>query len=369
MHFSDLKTVDTTRHVLGLSGGKDSAALAIYIRDKYPELSAKMEYFFTDTGSEMKEVYEFLDSMEAFLDTKIHRLSSGKPFEHWLKVHNNYLPSAKQRWCTRTMKIQPFEQFINDDDVISYVGIRADENRQGYESSKETIRPVFPFVEDGIMRADVFQILDKSVGVPKYYNWRSRSGCYFCFFQRQDEWLWLKRIHPDLFKQSQAFEDNEGDGFTWRQEGTLNDVVAKAELAEKFKIRKQVYEEMESNDEDTSLYPDPKATYPQWRILDAEGGKQITTFTTKAEAEKYVADKGDSTMYITESKLKLLARSDYDETELGNQAQAIIDQMIKNQSNQIASDRSSKIQRWQDIIDQEEDEDDDLERPCFTCSL
>lgn len=34
------------RHLLGLSGGKDSAALAIYLRDKVPD----MEYFFADTG-------------------------------------------------------------------------------------------------------------------------------------------------------------------------------------------------------------------------------------------------------------------------------------------------------------------------------
>ena len=91
MHFSELNQNSNVRHVLGISGGKDSAALAIYIKDRYPEISEKMEYFFTDTGSELKEIYEFLDKLEAFLDSKIHRLSSGKPFEHWLKVHNDYL--------------------------------------------------------------------------------------------------------------------------------------------------------------------------------------------------------------------------------------------------------------------------------------
>ena len=48
--FTEIKTSGAARHVLGLSGGKDSAALAIYIKDKYPELSEKMEYFFTDTA-------------------------------------------------------------------------------------------------------------------------------------------------------------------------------------------------------------------------------------------------------------------------------------------------------------------------------
>ena len=79
------------------------------------------------------------------------------------------------------MKIKPFEKFIKDDPVVSYIGIRADEQREGYVSQKETIKPIFPFIEDGIMRGDVFNILEKSVGVTEYYEWRSRSGCYFFF--------------------------------------------------------------------------------------------------------------------------------------------------------------------------------------------
>ena len=52
----------TTHHVLGLSGGKDSAALAIYMRENHPDLDIK--YFFTDTGEELPEVYEFLGKLE-----------------------------------------------------------------------------------------------------------------------------------------------------------------------------------------------------------------------------------------------------------------------------------------------------------------
>ena len=235
MHFSKETEAEGFRHVLGLSGGKDSAALAVYIKDKYPALSKKMEYFFSDTGSELKEVYEFLDKLESFLDKEINRLSSGKTFEHWLKVHNDFLPSPKQRWCTRVMKIKPFEEFIKDDPVISYVGIRADEHREGYISQKPNIKAVFPFVEDGIIRSDVFGILDRSVGVPKYYDWRTRSGCYFCFFQRQGEWLGLKRNHPDLFEKAKEIERSSGDGFTWVKGRNLDEVVEYAEKREKEK--------------------------------------------------------------------------------------------------------------------------------------
>ena len=44
-------------HVLGLSGGRDSAALAVYMRQSHPGLD--IDYFFTDTGKELPEVYEF----------------------------------------------------------------------------------------------------------------------------------------------------------------------------------------------------------------------------------------------------------------------------------------------------------------------
>ena len=63
------------KHVLGLSGGRDSAALAVYMRQNYPDL--EIEYFFTDTGKELPEVYEYLGHLEGFLGKPILRAQSG----------------------------------------------------------------------------------------------------------------------------------------------------------------------------------------------------------------------------------------------------------------------------------------------------
>ena len=52
-------------HILGISGGRDSAALAIYMQHYYPEID--LTYFFTDTGKELPEVYEYLGRLEGFL--------------------------------------------------------------------------------------------------------------------------------------------------------------------------------------------------------------------------------------------------------------------------------------------------------------
>ena len=116
------------RHVLGISGGKDSAALAIYLKQQgnIPE----MVYYFSDTGCELQETYDFIDKLEALLGKQIDRIGSNAPFEHHLFMSGNMLPSPRQRWCTVKMKLEPFEKFVGTDEVVSYIGLRADESKR-----------------------------------------------------------------------------------------------------------------------------------------------------------------------------------------------------------------------------------------------
>jgi 3'-phosphoadenosine 5'-phosphosulfate sulfotransferase (PAPS reductase)/FAD synthetase len=219
-----------TRHVLLVSGGKDSTALAIYMRDKHPEID--MEYVFCDTHKELEETYEYLARIEAYLGKEIVRLSSNlgeRGFDHHLDMRRGFLPSPSIRWCTAKLKIEPFEKYVADDPVMLYVGIRADEFREGYVSTKPNITSVFPFKEDGVNKQDVIRILNRSgVGLPTYYGWRSRSGCYFCFFQRKIEWVGLLERHPDLFDEAREYEKVE-DGYTWVQHESLDELAARAD--------------------------------------------------------------------------------------------------------------------------------------------
>ncbi len=319
------------RHVLGISGGKDSAALAIYLKDKYPQLD--IEYYFCDTGKELDETYMLIKNLEVYLGKTITCLKAAQnshepPFDHFLKLYGGYLPSSNSRWCTRKLKLEPFEKWVGNDSVISYVGIRDDEDREGYISKKPNIQSIFPFRkniwsedvisevlrnesipnleqlykkyidkaklkrtleivneplsykfaqsnklnallaisimvfnkvvfellksteyplsyaddftlidnEDGLVRDDIFRILRESgVSVPKYYEKvefevngkkgeyaRSRSGCFFCFFQQKIEWIWLYEQHPDKFKIAMQYEK---DGYTWIQDERLEDLI------------------------------------------------------------------------------------------------------------------------------------------------
>lgn len=319
------------RQVLGISGGKDSAALAIYLKEKYPELP--IEYYNSDTGCELDETMQLLERLESLLgEITILKapvaVPGDTPFDHFLKVSGGYLPSPQARWCTQKMKLAEFEKFVGDEPTISYVGIRGDEKREGYVSTKPNIQAIFPFrrniwsveiitkvlsndnidsladiyseispkpilskalkiirkpitkdffyskktdalldldvkffnkavflflkttdypvgqldefplIENDeiIEKKDVFRILeDSGIGIPAYYTpiefevdgkkgtySRTRSGCYFCFYQQKIEWIWLYEQHPDLFQKSMEFEK---DGYTWNQGERLEDLI------------------------------------------------------------------------------------------------------------------------------------------------
>jgi 3'-phosphoadenosine 5'-phosphosulfate sulfotransferase (PAPS reductase)/FAD synthetase len=224
---------DSPRHILSLSGGKDSTALAIYMRDRV----AGMEYVFCDTDKELPETYEYLDKLEAYLNQPIVRLRHGtKGFDDLLAARNGFLPSSQMRWCTQYLKIEPFERYVGDDAARTYIGIRADEHRQGYISTKPNLIPIYPFKEDGIDKAGVARILEESgLGFPDYYKWRSRSGCYFCFYQQRQEWVGLLENHPDLYERAQQYEKidaSSGERYTWTQRESLEDLRRPERIAQ-----------------------------------------------------------------------------------------------------------------------------------------
>lgn len=228
------------RHVLGLSGGRDSAALAVFMRQQHPEI--ELEYFFTDTGKELPEVYEFLVRLEGFIGKPIARLNPDRTFDFWLTQYKSFLPSAKTRWCTRQLKIRPFEQWLRPDleagvKIVSYVAIRGDEDyREGYASTHPNLSVRLPFREQAIDKEGVIEILEASgVGLPDYYRWRSRSGCTFCFFQQKIEWVRLMNEHPEAFEEAKAYEKNaveHGSPFTWSQGESLEELARPERVAQ-----------------------------------------------------------------------------------------------------------------------------------------
>ncbi|MBT3447925.1 MAG: phosphoadenosine phosphosulfate reductase family protein [Bacteroidetes Order II. Incertae sedis bacterium] len=288
----------TIRHIVAFSGGKDSSALGIYLKnpEKWRHLLGKTglvfreplvnpEYVFCDTGTELAETYDYLKKLEAELGATVTRLQADDfsdsrldiktPFDHYLHQYGGMLPSAQVRWCTRMLKLKPYEWFLGDDQAISYVGIRADEDRLGYLSTKPNITTVFPFKEDGIDKDDVYRILEESgVGVPAYYNWRSRSGCYFCFFQRKSEWVGLLEHHPKLFQKALEYEKLESkneSGFTWSERESLEELAKPERIAQIKEDQKKRQERLLKKHRPKKLIQmdDLIGEADRWKSLDA----------------------------------------------------------------------------------------------------
>jgi len=204
------------------------------MRDRIPNL----EYVFCDTEKELPETYDYLEKLEVYLGRKIVILKNDlSGFDELLIARRGFLPSPQVRWCTEYLKIKPFEKYVGNHVCHSYIGIRADEpHRKGYISTKPNIHPQYPFIEDGLRKADIIRLLeDSGLGLPAYYDWRSRSGCYFCFFQQRIEWVGLYENHPDLFMKAIEYEKVNGDlseRYTWSKRESLRELMDPNRIAQ-----------------------------------------------------------------------------------------------------------------------------------------
>lgn len=187
-------------HIVALSGGKDSTALALRLAETEPR-----EYTFicTPTGDELPEMIDHWLSLGEKLGSRIVPISCGSSLES-LVIRQRALPNWRMRWCTRMLKIEPFEAYvISHQPCTVYVGIRADEvNREGvaYETLGDVTRR-YPLVEWGWNKACVVGYLaERDVVIPE------RTDCGACFFQTLTEWHRLWREHPDRYLRYEAWE-------------------------------------------------------------------------------------------------------------------------------------------------------------------
>jgi hypothetical protein len=206
-------------HVVALSGGKDSTALALRLREVSSELPTT--YLCTPTGDELPEMLAHWERLETLLGTPLTRITNGT-LKGWIR-HYGSLPNWRQRWCTRLLKIEPCLAFLKEHEpCILYVGLRADEEeRQGIYSNDVVCR--FPLREWGWGLEDVRGYLrERCVRIPR------RTDCARCYGQRLEEWRDLWQRHPDLY--ADAERDEAETGHTFRSPGRDSRPAPLAEL-------------------------------------------------------------------------------------------------------------------------------------------
>lgn len=192
---------DPTRDVMiiPISGGADSTALAILLHRRFRDVPFRL--VFTDTLAEPQSTYEALDRLEAYLGKPIERVMPERGLFELISGQNGFLPGPTSRYCTRLLKLVPFRQWMSQFEgqkKVMFVGIRSDESDR-LAFALENVTTAMPFVDMGIRREDVFRILTETVGVPKTYAYRTRSGCSVCPFQSRQELVGLLQFSPTEF--------------------------------------------------------------------------------------------------------------------------------------------------------------------------
>lgn len=219
----------TELHVVGLSGGKDSTAMALRLMEVEPR---DYVYVCTPTGDELPELFEHLLTLGRMLGKPILPIMGGTLaglVEKW-----GAIPNWRQRWCTRVLKIEPYaawlmQQSKEHDRIVSYIGLRADEEERegGDYSDVPGIERRFPLREWGWGLEEVQQYNDqRGVIIPR------RTDCGRCFFQTLGEWYNLWRDNLDVYLDAERQE--EDTGFTWRSPGRDSWPTALKDLRAKF---------------------------------------------------------------------------------------------------------------------------------------
>ena len=185
-------------HIIALSGGKDSTALALEMQRRHPDLA--LTFVCTPTGDELPDMVRHWDAIEARLGQPIIRV--GDVTFHDLVREQEMLPNWRARFCTRMLKIEPFQSWLlSHRPATVYVGLRADEEeREGAIYDMPDVSVAFPLRDWEWAKADVWAFLDREgVSIPR------RTDCARCFFQTMSEWWQLWKYYPDIY--ADASED------------------------------------------------------------------------------------------------------------------------------------------------------------------
>lgn len=208
--------------VIGMSGGADSTVLGLMFAAFFPEYKAMIRYIFTDTGAEPESAYQTLNDFENMTGATIDRIKGDRDFFELIDDHNQFLPSFKQRYCTSKLKLKPlqdyFDRVFKGKNIFNAAGIRADEaDREGlsfvveFENQKFDRGTYLPFIELGVTKRQVFEILNRTIGIPSTYAYKSRSGCFLCFFMRLSEYVGMLIQDPNNFKRTEELEKVTAD--------------------------------------------------------------------------------------------------------------------------------------------------------------
>ena len=209
--------------VVSVSGGKDSTAMALYLR----HLGFDFQAVFCDTGWEAPETYAYLrDELPEIIgveprwlraEVKVpdpvkaavaahyeERLGHPSPMVR-LCVQKMIFPSKRVRFCTGILKVEPIAAYLDtlEEDWINAVGIRWE------ESQRRATYPEWEWADnlDGFVWRPICRFtVDDVIGIHRHFDARpnplylqrsERVGCWPCIYARKAEIRFIGEHSPD----------------------------------------------------------------------------------------------------------------------------------------------------------------------------
>lgn len=214
---------NTIYHV-GVSGGKDSTAVLLWMLFKSGISRDKIEVTFCDTGNEHTWTIQHVKMISQRLNIPIETLYPELDF-YELALDRHRFPSTCARFCTEELKIIPTKIHIDGlrvkgFDVIAVSGVRADESDDrknlpewGFSAIMKCFqrRPLIKWTTE-----DVFAIhreFDIPLN-PLYAEGAERVGCFPCIMSKKKEIRTIALKHPSridrIRKEENRFETVHG---------------------------------------------------------------------------------------------------------------------------------------------------------------
>lgn len=207
------------KHILCISGGKDSMATAILALEHGEpiDMAVYCEVMFDQNISgEVPEHREFVyEKMIPFLEgngVPVHVVRGERTYldgfhrviERSKKGNNGKgwgFPLGGMCYVNRDCKTGPMHKFFKENgllDAIQYVGIAADEPVR--LARLDGVKKVSLLAKYGYTEAMAAELCKERGLYSPAYEYSTRNGCWFCPNCRMKEFAEFKRRHPDLWE-------------------------------------------------------------------------------------------------------------------------------------------------------------------------
>jgi len=206
--------------VVSFSGGKDSTAALLWVREHMPELPCYVVW--ADTGWEHPGLEAWNRAIMGQLGYKLTVVRSIYTFANLVK-NRKWFPSASCRLCTARLKQEPIEKFIRSlpaDSIIHVSGLRADESRIRAGRAPWGInyrltngrRTVYEFLPIHNWTAEQVRGYIRAHSLPLHpvYGHLSRLSCRLCIFQTRREIEAIEHYDPEAIEIIESLEEEIG---------------------------------------------------------------------------------------------------------------------------------------------------------------